>query len=188
MDCGCSDEKRHGRTRRCSEREPADSLRDKSNVIDGWLPSLTFALGGYYMSRHLPTLRGWAALMLAVIGTFSYPLMLPPYFVQSGVGDWITAPVPPATWILGGFAVLACFGACFEALRRGSRADKVAACIGFLLSISLLIEYLEPLSVPVRQQPNYPAPRNTGIAPGLATQHHWPGVRDPGRWTVSPCL
>ena len=33
------------RTRRCSEREPADSLRDKSNVIGGWLPSLTFAFG-----------------------------------------------------------------------------------------------------------------------------------------------
>jgi 2-polyprenyl-3-methyl-5-hydroxy-6-metoxy-1,4-benzoquinol methylase len=34
-----------GRTRRCSEREPADSLRGKSNVIGGWLPSLTFAFG-----------------------------------------------------------------------------------------------------------------------------------------------
>ncbi|MFT5491977.1 MAG: hypothetical protein ACI8V5_002342 [Limisphaerales bacterium] len=31
-------------TRRRSEREPADSLRHKSNVIGGWLPSLTFAL------------------------------------------------------------------------------------------------------------------------------------------------
>src|SRR5207249_6345960 len=30
------------RTKRCSEREPADSLGDKSNVIGGWLPSLTF--------------------------------------------------------------------------------------------------------------------------------------------------
>lgn len=30
---------------RSSEREPADSLRDKSNVIGGWLPSLTFAFG-----------------------------------------------------------------------------------------------------------------------------------------------
>jgi len=28
---------------RSSEREPADSLRDKSNIIDGWLPSLIFA-------------------------------------------------------------------------------------------------------------------------------------------------
>jgi protein-S-isoprenylcysteine O-methyltransferase Ste14 len=33
-----------GRTRRSSEREPADSLRDESNVIGGWLPSLTFTL------------------------------------------------------------------------------------------------------------------------------------------------
>lgn len=31
--------------RRRSERQPADSLRDRSNVIGGWLPSLTFALG-----------------------------------------------------------------------------------------------------------------------------------------------
>ena len=29
----------------CSEREPADSLRDKWNVTVGWLPSLTFAFG-----------------------------------------------------------------------------------------------------------------------------------------------
>ena len=29
------------RTKQSSEREPADSLRDKSNVIGGWLPSLT---------------------------------------------------------------------------------------------------------------------------------------------------
>src|SRR5258708_31638165 len=37
---------RHARTKRCSERKPADSLRNKSNVIGGWLPSLTFALAG----------------------------------------------------------------------------------------------------------------------------------------------
>ncbi len=35
---------RNAQPERCSEREPADSLRDKSNVIGGWLPSLTFAL------------------------------------------------------------------------------------------------------------------------------------------------
>jgi hypothetical protein len=32
------------RTRRCSEREPADSLRYKFNAIGGWLPSLTCTL------------------------------------------------------------------------------------------------------------------------------------------------
>ena len=31
---------------RRSEREPADSLRDESNIIVGWLPSLTFTLNG----------------------------------------------------------------------------------------------------------------------------------------------
>lgn len=31
-------------TRRSSEREPADSLRDKSNATGGWPASLTFAL------------------------------------------------------------------------------------------------------------------------------------------------
>ena len=30
---------------RSSEWEPADSLRNEFNVIGGWLPSLTFALG-----------------------------------------------------------------------------------------------------------------------------------------------
>jgi hypothetical protein len=30
---------------RSNEREPADSLRDKSNVIGGWLPSLTSPFG-----------------------------------------------------------------------------------------------------------------------------------------------
>ena len=34
------------RTRWCSEREPADSLRGKSNVLGGRLPSLTSALAG----------------------------------------------------------------------------------------------------------------------------------------------
>jgi hypothetical protein len=38
-------------TRRSSEREPADSLRDKSNVIGGWLPSLTFAFGEDKMKK-----------------------------------------------------------------------------------------------------------------------------------------
>src|SRR5262245_5033495 len=47
--------------RRCSEREPADSLGDKSNAIGGWLPSLTFgdvrpvALDRRIMNQHSVT-------------------------------------------------------------------------------------------------------------------------------------
>src|SRR5207244_13365346 len=36
---------RQRRTRRCSEPEPAGSLRDEFNVSGGWLRSLTFSLG-----------------------------------------------------------------------------------------------------------------------------------------------
>jgi hypothetical protein len=42
---------RERRTRRCSEREPADSLTDKFNLIGGWLPSLTLSLGA--MRHHI---------------------------------------------------------------------------------------------------------------------------------------
>ena len=33
-----------GAPRRCSEPKPSDSLRDQSNIIGGWLRSLTIAL------------------------------------------------------------------------------------------------------------------------------------------------
>ena len=49
LDCS----KTHSRTRRSSEREPADSLRDKSSVSGGWLPSLTFPFGGTNLGRSM---------------------------------------------------------------------------------------------------------------------------------------
>jgi len=58
------------RTRRCSEREPADSLKDEFNVIGGWLPSLTFAL--YEMSAVLCS-RRWllaSGVLVIVLGAF----------------------------------------------------------------------------------------------------------------------
>src|SRR5687768_12565787 len=39
--------------RRCSEREPAVSLRDKSNVIGGWVPSLTCSSGMIHATTKL---------------------------------------------------------------------------------------------------------------------------------------
>jgi hypothetical protein len=38
-------------TRWSSERAPADSLRDNFNLIDGWLPSLTFVVA-YRDEKH----------------------------------------------------------------------------------------------------------------------------------------
>ena len=47
-----------GPTRRSSEREPADSLRDKSKVVGGWLRSMTFALN--IMGTRFPVRSGTA--------------------------------------------------------------------------------------------------------------------------------
>jgi hypothetical protein len=40
------------RTKRCSEREPADSLGRKFNVIGGWLPSLTSSFAMTMLEPH----------------------------------------------------------------------------------------------------------------------------------------
>jgi hypothetical protein len=57
------------RTKRSSEREPADSLRDKSNVIGGWLPSLTleFKIGGAIQLQRL-------ALGVFLLPSANYPV------------------------------------------------------------------------------------------------------------------
>src|SRR5438105_3728129 len=55
--CKVSPERAH--QGRCSEREPADSLRKKSDIIDGWLLSLTFALS--------LTMRPWIPIVLCVL-------------------------------------------------------------------------------------------------------------------------
>jgi hypothetical protein len=57
---------RGGPTRRSSEREPADSLGDKSNVIGGWFPSLTFAFGNNSMSFPSPTAEETAQLRVVI--------------------------------------------------------------------------------------------------------------------------
>jgi hypothetical protein len=55
----------HRPTRRSSEREPAVSLRDKSNVIGGWLPSLTLVLAA--MGTYPP-------IVLMLVASLSYQL------------------------------------------------------------------------------------------------------------------
>lgn len=50
-------------TRRSSEREPADSLRDKSNATGGWLPSLTSSFGSG-MSQSMKTLIDALAVVI----------------------------------------------------------------------------------------------------------------------------
>ena len=72
-------------TRRCSERKPADSLRDKSNVIGGWLPWAS-ALSPASFSRPpmpLPDLSD-AALLLLGHGTDLDPQSSAPVYRTRG--------------------------------------------------------------------------------------------------------
>jgi len=46
------------RTRQRSEREPADSLKDKLNVIGGWVAALTFALGRFTCFHETTNAKG----------------------------------------------------------------------------------------------------------------------------------
>lgn len=94
------------------------------------------------MTRFLPRLRGWVAIIPAMIASFLFPGILPPRY--STLGDWrFRCPVPLWAHIAGGVLVVLCVAACFEAFRRGSRADRVAACVGVYFTLCLFSSFLK---------------------------------------------
>jgi bacteriorhodopsin len=105
------------------------------------------------MSRHLPTLRGWAALLIPLVGGLVYLAMLPMRFVESGVGTFISEPVSRSAWIVGGGLILLCVAACLEAFRRGSRTDRIVLCFAALLTFWLIHEFFAFMLLPVRPSP-----------------------------------
>jgi hypothetical protein len=113
------------------------------------------------MTRYLPTLRGWAALLLALPACLFYPLLLPTRYVQSGGLGWYPEPVSTVVLIAGGVIVVACFLVSFEAWRRGSGTDRAVAVIAILFAIGLLTEVLGARTVPVRPAPNKPPGANS---------------------------
>ena len=115
-------------------------------------PSLASTFDKTVMS-HLPTLRGWAAVALPLVGGFVLFATFPARFIESGVGTWIQEPVARSTWILSGAFVILCVGSCIEALRRGSRTDKIILCLGALLTFWLIREFFEFMLLRVRPSP-----------------------------------
>src|SRR5438445_1934827 len=95
------------------------------------------------MSRYSPTVRGWVALLLPLSGAVLFPALLPARFIESGVGTWLAEPVSPFAWGLGGLLMLTCVAACVEAVRRGSRTDRVFSCIAAVFSYLLIYEYFD---------------------------------------------
>jgi len=105
------------------------------------------------MTRYLPTSRGWAALLTASLGGGIYGFMVPVRYVQSGFGTFLGEPVSPAEWVSGGVLIFLCVAACLEAFRRGSRVDRIVACVAGLLTFLFVREFLSLLFLPVRQAP-----------------------------------
>jgi len=105
------------------------------------------------MSRYLPTLRGWAALVLPLVGNFLLLAIFPARFIESGVGVSIADPVAPSAWILGGVLILLCVAVCVEALRRGSHADRIVACLAALLTLGLICAFFGFMFMRVRPSP-----------------------------------
>jgi hypothetical protein len=94
------------------------------------------------MTRYLPRLRGWTAFLPALLASVCYPGFLPPRY--STLGEWrFRDPVSPVTRMIGAVLIVGCVVACFEAFRRGTRADRVAACLGVYFTFSLAYEFLK---------------------------------------------
>jgi hypothetical protein len=128
-------EKRRGcPTRRCSEREPADSLRDKSNVIGGWLLSLTCvrcdrAMSAPATSQPSSNLRrSRAHIWAAIAGTIHVSVFLSPFRIASlSSGASLLFPYlvvsVPAAWAL------------YMLFRYRTRGERAVAWISLGLSV-----------------------------------------------------
>lgn len=89
---------------------------------------------------YLPSVRGWIAIALSVFARLVYPMILPPRDVY----EWkLYGKVSAAAWILGVLAIILCFSACLEAIKRGSPNDKAVALIGGLITFSLVALFVQ---------------------------------------------
>jgi hypothetical protein len=80
------------RNRRCSQPEPAGWLSDKSNVIDGWLPSLTSPIFCVMRSSTITRLR-----RLTLFGAVLAPVFWVLKWVLQFFHILRDSPVPPRT-------------------------------------------------------------------------------------------
>ena len=112
------------------------------------------------MTRCLPTARGWLALGFAIFASCGYPMLVPARYVQSGGPTWLFEPVSTSLWVLGALLLVACVSSCIEAYRRGSRSDRIAACIAALLTLSFVVGFFDLMLL--RPAPNHRASLDPG--------------------------
>jgi len=97
----------------------------------------------------LPTPRGTVAFLIPMLASLLYPGRLPGRV--STLGDWQFGwPVSSVSRVLGAWLILACVAACMEALRRGSRIDRVMACASGIFTYLFIYEVLKSYFYTVR--------------------------------------
>jgi hypothetical protein len=94
------------------------------------------------------------AFLVAVFALFFYPMIRPVIYVESGVGRSLAEPLSPSVIATGAVLLLICFAACLEAFRRGSRMDKILACVALLVTMLFMAEFLKSLTLASRRTPN----------------------------------
>ena len=99
---------------------------------------------------YLPTVRGWVALLLPVVGGSVLMATFPARLVESGVGTSIQEPVSASAWILSAAFIGLCVSACIPAFRRGSRVDRIVASLAALLVVLLMREVVAFMVLQVR--------------------------------------
>jgi hypothetical protein len=136
----------------------------------------------------MPSVRGWAALLVPLLGGFLFLASIPERFDESGVGVWIGGRISLLGWLSGALLILVSAVACLEALRRGSSVDRVIACVAALLTFWLITQYLELFLLPVRRPPNHRAGADAGVALVLQAEHQRPGPAQHDRQSNCVCV
>lgn len=80
-------------------------------------------------------------MVFPLVGGFLFLTMRPVRIFSSGFGTSLAEPVAPSAWVFGGVLIFLCVATCIEALRRGSRADRILLCVSVFLTFWLMREF-----------------------------------------------
>ena len=90
------------------------------------------------MSRKLPSLKGWAALLLAALACLSVPSILPARY--GSTGEFLRAPTQ-TEWLSAAVVLGVAFAVVLAALSNKRRADLLAGVVSALLLVVLGIGF-----------------------------------------------
>src|SRR5687768_9320880 len=90
------------------------------------------------MSRYVPSLKGWTALLFALFAGIFLPAIFP-----ARVSSGFLHHVPLQTWFIAAVTLLICLGVCVFALLRDSTPDRVAAVIAALVNVWMIIAIVD---------------------------------------------